>query len=684
MVGKVGSVEVGPPAKKGEGRTRRYYATPDRLVTQPADDIVVVPDILEYAARTRPDKPLFGWRDTIKMHNEEKEITKTVKGKEIKEMKKWRYYELSDYKWWNTKEVLDRCQAVGSGLRQLGITNEQKFNIYASTHAHWQLVAQGCCIHGITFATAYDSLGESGLEHSLNEPECVGVFTNAALLGTLAAVVGKTPTVKTIIYDGSIDEDPKFGQALEKLKGIKQGEESLQILSLTELIELGNKHKHEPVRPKPETIACIMYTSGSTGAPKGVILTHANIVASVGAVRTLLIDVFRPVDTFIAFLPLAHILEFVAEMAMIYIGLSMGYGKIATLTDTSVRNCVGDIRALKPTCMVGVPAVWELIRKGIVGKVKAGGGLKEKMFYGALAAKQANKTLFGGITDAVVFSKVKQQTGGRLRYVLSGGAPISRDTQAFLSTALVTVLQGYGLTESCGMTAILHPDFMQYGSVGVPVPSMEVKLVDIEETKYFSSNNPPQGEVWVRGNSLTQGYYKREEQTKKDFTEDGWFMTGDVGQWNADGTLSIIDRKKNLVKLSGGEYIAIERLEATYKSCPLVSNMCVHADPDAKQPMAIVCSHEANLKSFCASNGHGGKDEDINHLVTVDAVRDDVLKELNAIGKKTGFKSLEMLQCIVLVADEWTPQSGLLTAAQKLQRKAIVERYKEKIDKVYP
>lgn len=200
----------------------------------------------------------------------------------------------------------------------------------------------------------------------------------------------------------------------------------------------------------------------------------------------------------------------------------MGYGTVKTLTDTSVRNCVGDIRAFRPTIMVGVPAVWELIRKGILTKVKAGGSLKSSIFNGALSMKKSGGpgSTLAAIADAVVFKQVQQGTGGRLKLALSGGAPISRETQEFLSTALVMVLQGYGMTESCAyvspslwatlmvlrMCAILPPDFHQYGSVGVPVPSCEIKLVDVEEANYFSSNTVPQGEVLIRGPSVTKGY----------------------------------------------------------------------------------------------------------------------------------------------------------------------------------
>ncbi|KAK4693172.1 hypothetical protein P7C70_g8978, partial [Phenoliferia sp. Uapishka_3] len=480
------------------------------------------------------------------------------------------------------------------------------------------------------------------LEHSINEPECYGMFTNATLLGSVAAVITKTPTLKVLVYDGAA-ADVKKGA----LEALKEAREDLKIYTFDEFLELGKANPKEVNHPQPDDTACLMYTSGSTGAPKGVIITNANIIAAVAAVEALLPHVIQAGETYIAYLPLAHIMEFAVEM-------------------------------------VGVPAVWELIRKGILTKVNAAGGLKAKVFHAALAAKKfgGKDSMIGNLMDTIVFNAVKQGTGGRLKWALSGGAQISKETQEFLSTALVTILQGYGMTESTAMCCLLPPEFHDYSTVGVPVPSVEIKLVDVEEAGYFSTNKPPQGEVLIRGPSVTKGYYKREDITKETFTEDGWLRTGDIGQWNANGTLSIIDRKKNLVKLAGGEYIALERLESVYKSCQYVSNICLYADSQASKGMAIIFPHEGNLKALAslAPESHG----DLALLCTNDAVRDAVLKELNAVGKKAGLKPLETMQTVVLTPEEWTPQSGLMTAAQKLNRKAIEKKYKKEIDAAYP
>jgi long-chain acyl-CoA synthetase len=332
-----------------------------------------------------------------------------------------------------------------------------------------------------------------------------------------------------------------------------------------------------------------------------------------------------------------------------------------------------------------VPAVWELIRKGILGKVDSSGGLKKAIFNWALSAKQTAHQYhipgLAGLTDAIVFNQVRQQTGGRLKIVFNGGGAVSKSTQQFLGTALVMMIQGehgailsrcpehgvdipgYGLTETTAMATILNPGWYQVGVVGGPVPAAEIKLLDAPEAGYFSTNDPPQGEILVRGPAIFKGYYKRPDLDKEAFTSDGWFRTGDVGQWNKDGTLSIIDRLKNLVKLSGGEYIAVEYLESIYKSCPLVANGAIVANGEHSQPMMVVVAHPQNIPIFAKKNGLGDG-EDLEALCEDEAVVEAALKELNSVGRKQGLKGMELLESIVLTADEWTPESGFLTAAQ--------------------
>ncbi|KZP04981.1 acetyl-CoA synthetase-like protein [Athelia psychrophila] len=542
----VGSVEVD---SKGE-KCRRLAITKDSLITQPQEGLETTTDLVDFAARTHGAKNAFGWREITQVHREEKDVKKIMGGEEKTEKKQWQYFELSDYKYISFVEVQTRVSELARGLVTCGITSDNIFNMYASTSANWQLMSHACASVSITIATAYDTLGESGLTHSLNEPECVGIFTNADLLPTVSRVLANTPSVRFVVYDGEAEDSI--------LTNIRAVRESIQIIHIDHLHETGKAQDIETLksrRPTGDTTLCIMYTSGSTGAPKGVVISHSNVVAAVGGVQTLLGKHLKADDSFLAYLPLAHILEYVVELTLFFVGMTTGFARAKTLTDASVRKCKGDLAAFRPSIMVGVPAVWEMIRKGILSKIGEGSVVAQSVFRGAYKAKKAKVPGLAQLADIIVLRKVKAATGGRLRLALSGGAALSRETQEFLSVALVPMLQGYGMTESCGMCAITPPEMLEYGCVGLPVPCIEIKLLDVMETGYSASGDRPQGEVCIRGPSITKGYYKRDDLNNDEtiFTKDGWLRTGDIGQWNPNGTMSIIDRIKNLVKLAGGE-----------------------------------------------------------------------------------------------------------------------------------
>ncbi len=299
------------------------------------------------------------------------------------------------------------------------------------------MVSFACCSIGTPIATAYDSLGESGLQHSLNEPGCPAIFTNADLLPVVQKVAANVPSLRLVIYDGEAKPD-----LLDKIRSSKEG---IKVLSLDEVRAHGKTISTDVLesrKPKPEDTACIMYTSGTTGAPKGVVISHYNLIATVGAVYKHLGQHFKEGDLYLAYLPLAHILEFVIELSFYFVGLTLGFGRVKTLTDQSVRNCVGDIRAYRPNILVGVPAVFEMIRKGIIQRLNAGGKIKKTVFNAALSAKKAHIPGLAQLAEATVLSQVKAATGGRLRIAMCGGAALSHETQEFLHLALVTMLQG--------------------------------------------------------------------------------------------------------------------------------------------------------------------------------------------------------------------------------------------------
>ncbi|KAI9258902.1 hypothetical protein BDA99DRAFT_573167 [Phascolomyces articulosus] len=671
MTIKTYSIEVGAETQPNGGRIRRSILAADGVVRVPASDVHTLYDVLERSVKKYPNQKAFGARSIEKIIEEEKEVVKIVDGAEKKEKKVWKYFQLSGYDYVTYKEAGERAHAIGAGFTALGLSEKAKVEIFAPTTMNWLLTAHGLFTQNMTIVTAYETLGEEGLLHSMNEAEVEGIFTSAELLPVVAKVAPQCPTLKHVVYHGEAKANA--------LTGCKTGQVE-NVLSIDELIKLGRENPREPRKPEPEDLCCIMYTSGSTGAPKGVLLSHKNIVAAIGGVHTLLGHLITSTDSILAYLPLAHVLEFVVENTCMFWGITLGFANARTLTDASVRNCKGDIKEFKPTLLTGVPQVWESIRKGILSKLKETSPQAQKVFYRAFATKAwlMERRLPTGFIDKTVFAKIREQVGGRLKLALSGGAPISMETQKFLSVTVCPILGGYGMTESCGMCCIMTPEQFGFGHVGSPVPCDEIKLVDVPDAGYLSSNDPPAGEVWVRGPSVTKGYFKRDDLTKETITEDGWLMTGDIAQWNVNGTLSIVDRKKNLVKLSNGEYIALEKLESTYKSCLYVNNICVYADPLRPRAVALVVPVDSAVRKLGAELGIESKEMAV--LCANDQVKKTVLKALLAQGKEAGLKPAEMLFDIYLCNEEWSVDNGLLTAAQKLKRSDINKEYKEQLD----
>ncbi|KAJ3102695.1 long-chain fatty acid-CoA ligase [Phlyctochytrium bullatum] len=677
-LGRPRAVRIGT-AKAGEGEPRRGIHSPNELVSKPSPEVSTIYDTFRRSVKLYGGKNLLGARSVVRIVEEEKEVTKVVAGVEKKEKKVWKFFELSKYSWMTYEEVSKYVHEVGAGLRAIGLNPRDKLTLFASTSRDWFLVAQSCFTQAITITTAYDTLGEEGLSFSLNEGEVTTLFTNADLLPMMAKIAPLVKTLKNVIYNGE-------GKP-ETLELLKSKFPQLKLFTLEEIRKLGAERPADPVEPTADDIACIMYTSGSTGNPKGVMLAHSNIVAGVAGARYLIRDHRFSDECYLAYLPLAHVLEFIVELLCCYEGISIGYGTVKTLTDTSVRNCLGDIRELRPTLMCGVPAVWESIRKGVLGKLREASEIQRRIFHIAFELKWflIQCGLPFGFLDAIVFNKIKAQTGGRLKFALSGGAPIPRSTQKFLSVCVCPLVNGYGMTESVAILAIQNIDqYDRLGVVGPPVPSGEIKLVDVPDTQYSSKNRPrPQGEVWLRGPTVMKGYYKQPETTKEALTEDGWLMTGDIGEWHPDGNLAIIDRKKNLVKLANGEYIALEKLESVYKTSSFVQNICVYGDSEQSFCIALVQPIEKEILLHLQSKGITPASQELADLVTHPEVEKAVLANLRDVAKTFGLKPAEIVGAVHVAGEEWTPQNGLLTAAMKLKRKEILARYGEHVNRIY-
>ncbi|EPS40014.1 hypothetical protein H072_6184 [Dactylellina haptotyla CBS 200.50] len=674
------SVEI-PGALKvdGESIPRRHPMAKDGLWHRPSDDVNTVWDIVVRSAAKYKDIRCVGWRKLIQMHKETKMIKKVVDGKETEVPKEWSYFEKSPYNFITYSEYHQLCLDLAGGFVSLGLKKGDRIQIYAATSVQWLSSAHAAMSQGMAITTAYDTLGQSGLTHALTETGAKAIVLDAHLLNNLIEPLKSAKEVTVVIYndaDGPPNEEHK-----EKLQ---TAHPHLTILSWEDVKARGKEHPAEPSPSTAEDLACIMYTSGSTGTPKGVYIKQSNVIASIAGIHTAVGDFVGGEDTLLTYLPLAHILEFAFENVVLYWGGTMGYGAIRTLTDASMKNCAGDIRELKPTILVGVPQVWETVKKGIEIRVKQLPSIRQKLFWGAMSAKSffLNTGIPGtAILDAVVFSKIREATGGRLRVCFNGGGPLSKETQHFISMAIAPMIIGYGLTETCANGCIMNPHQFSTTSLGAPVGAVEIKLVDYLDAGYSASSNPPQGEIWIRGPAVAEKYYNNEKETSEAYSEDGWFKTGDVGEWTPQGHLKIIDRKKNLVKTLHGEYIALEKLESVYRSCAYVANICIYADPQKAKPVALIQPHEANVKTLARDLGVGSDElETIAHNPKIQAA---VLKDLISVGRKGGLAGIEIIDGVVIAEGEWTPQSGLLTAAMKLNRKGLTENYKAEIDEAY-
>ncbi|KAI1504683.1 hypothetical protein F5X99DRAFT_370686 [Biscogniauxia marginata] len=669
-------VELSEAAEiKGETKPYRHFKAKDDFITRPAPDIATIFDMFTNSAKLHGDKAAIGTRKLLKTHVETKKVPKIVDGVKTEVDKQWTYFELSPYQFLTYKEYTARALNVGAGLRKLGLEPGDKLHIFASTSANWLCMSHGCASQSITVATAYDTLGPDAVEFSLTQTESKAMYTDPHLFKTAGRPLKNAKNVKYLIYNDSTNIPIPDEQIAE----FKETHPQLTILSYSDLVALGEANPTPPVPPKPTDLCCIMYTSGSSGTPKGVPISHEALVAGITGLYTAIEESISHNDVVLAYLPLAHILEMAVENLVVFIGGTLGYGSPRTLADSSTRHCPGDMRELAPTIMVGVPQIWETIRKGVESRLNSGGVLTRSLFWGAYNLKSmlVSAGLPGCfLLDSLVFKKVRQMTGGRVRFLFNGGSGISEGTLQFASLVLAPMITGYGLTETCANGALGSPMQWTPNTIGPAPPSLEVKLVSIPDIGYDTATKPPQGEILLRGLPVAKEYYKNPEETAKAFTPDGWFRTGDIGEIDSIGHIKVIDRVKNLIKLQGGEYIALEKLEAIYRGSSYVNNLVVHGDSSQPRPIAIVSPHDKPLTDLAKSLG-----VDHHHMYNDKKVLEAVHKDLVAVAKKAGLSSLETITGVVLVEDEWTPASGLVTATQKVNRRALKAHYKSQIEK---
>ncbi|XP_062206515.1 long chain acyl-CoA synthetase 4-like isoform X2 [Phragmites australis] len=580
------------------------------------------------------------------------------------------------YTWLTYKEVYDSVLKVGAAIRSCGVGKGGRCGIYGANSPEWVVSMQACNAHGIYCVPLYDTLGAGAVDFILCHAEVQIVFVEEKKIGeVLKTFPNATKVLKTIVSFGKVNPEHK-----EKVE-----QNGLSIYSWEEFLQLGGEEKIELPQKEKDDICTIMYTSGTTGDPKGVLISNRSIITIVSAVNEFLSnsnEQLREDDVYISYLPLAHIFDRVIEEVFIHHGASIGFWR------GDVKLLVEDIGELKPTIFCAVPRVLDRIYGGMQDKITTGGFLKKTLFNVAYKYKQGNMMKgskhedAAAIFDKLVFTKVKQRLGGRVRLILSGAAPLSRHVEEYLRVVTCSnVLQGYGLTETCAGSFVSLPNNMSMlGTVGPPVPYVEVRLESVPEMGYDAlSSQSPRGEICIRGDTLFSGYYKREDLTKEVLV-DGWFHTGDIGEWQPDGSMKIIDRKKNIFKLSQGEYVAVENLENIFGQTPGVDSIWVYGNSFESSLIAVVNPNKQALERWAESNGVTG---DFASICEDPKAKEFILGELTKIGKEKKLKGFEFIKAVHLDPVPFDMERDLITPTYKKKRPQLLKYYQSIIDGMY-
>ena len=559
------------------------------------------------------------------------------------------------------RDVGRRARKVACGLRSLGMELGDRAAILSGTRMEWVLVDMGIlCAAGAT-TTIYPSNTAPECVFILTDADCRFVFVeNKKQLDKLRGVRAEIPGVRNLILmDGDAPSDDPSVLTLADLE------------ARGDAWDKANPDQYDKVSASvgPDAVATLIYTSGTTGQPKGVVLTHDCWVYEGEAIDT--IGLMTPADKQLLWLPLAHSFAKVLEIAFIRIG-------VPTAIDGDIDALRDNLAAVNPTVVAAVPRVFEKMYNGIMAAPKEAGGLKLMIFNWAIAVgkevsglRQAGQEASGflalkyALADKLVFSKVKARFGGKIRFFVSGGAPLSREIAEFLHAADMLVLEGYGLTESSAATFINRPDAFKFGTVGQPIPGTEVKLAD-------------DGEILVRGRGVMREYYNRPDATAETLDADRWLHTGDIGEL-VDGRLRITDRKKDLIKTSGGKYIAPQELEGALKlASPLVAQVVIHGD-NRNFVSALVTLNDETARKFAQHAGVSFSDSaDLTRKPEIVA---EVKKAVDAVNsKQPGYSSIKKF---AILDKDLTLEDGFLTPKMSIKRKVVEKHYKSILDGFY-
>jgi len=557
----------------------------------------------------------------------------------------------------STEEFGNKVKHFSLGLKELGLNPENKLAILSETRPEWVMTdIASLCAGGIS-VPIYPSLPPEQIKYIVEDSDAkIVVYSDSEQGDKVAEIRADLSNVTHYVTFES--EAPEgvltFDQVLEK--GKKIFEESPDLFDKAASLA------------KPDTLASILYTSGTTGVPKGVMLTHNNFTSNVKGVTDVI--EFSDKDTVLSWLPLSHSFERIATYTYLYKGCSIAYAEnMLTVGQNLLEVC--------PTVVVGVPRLFEKVYAAVMDNVLASPPLKRKIFFWAtkVGREFGQRTLRGEsipkflefkrtIAHKLVFSKIIAKTGGRIRFFVSGAAPLSKDIAELFYAMGLIVLEGYGLTETSPIISVNRLEKIKFGSVGPPIPDVEVKIAE-------------DGEILARGPNIMKGYYKMEEETKEAI-KDGWFYTGDIGHLDEDGFVVITDRKKDIIVTAGGKNVAPQPIENVLKTNTYVNDVLVIGDR-RKFMSALVVPNFEKLEEYAKFNNIPYKDK--KDLIK----NEDIVKFLEAeIDRATpNLASYEKVKKIALLDRELTIADGEITPTFKIKRNGVEKKYKDLIDALY-
>ena len=557
------------------------------------------------------------------------------------------------------KETGDKVTRLAAGLAALGVENEQRVGIASSTRYEWILADLAIMCAGAATTTVYPSTMDDDVAYILADSECQVVFAeDDEQIAKLTKHRSELPHLsKVVTFDGAADGD--WVISLDELERL--GEEKLA--AEPDIVE---KRIEET---KPDSLATLIYTSGTTGRPKGVRLRHSSWTYEGAAIQAQ--NILDENDLQYLWLPMAH------SFGKVLLSTQLACG-FATAVDGRVDKIIENLAVVRPTFMGAAPRIFEKAHGRIITMQQTEGGVKEKLFNQAFkVGKEVRRLKMEGkpvpfllakqhaLFDKLVFAKIRERFGGRVRFFISGAAALNQEVAEWFHVAGILILEGYGLTETSAGSFVNHPDEYKFGSVGLVFPGSEVKIAE-------------DGEVLIKGPGVMDGYHNLPEQTAEAL-QDGWLHTGDIGEIDANGFLKITDRKKDLFKTSGGKYIAPSSIESQFKAiCPYASQFLVHGN-DRNYCVALITLDPDAMAEWATHNDMAGKS--YSEIVSSQKVQDMVAGYVEELNKR--LNRWETIKKWILLDHDLTVESGELTPSMKVKRKVVEQNYKDRIDALY-